>query len=81
MRLLSKAVIERDVSLRPFNTFGVEASVALRAGSHGGSAPRIGRSPGRDVPRRVLGGGSNVLFTRDFDGLVMKVDIAGVERR
>ena len=28
----------------------------------------------------MLGGGSNVLFTRDFDGLVVRIEIAGFER-
>jgi UDP-N-acetylmuramate dehydrogenase len=30
-------------------------------------------------PRFVLGGGSNVLFTRDFDGLVVQIAMKGVE--
>jgi len=29
-------------------------------------------------PRLILGGGSNILFTRDFDGLVVKVNLAGI---
>ena len=31
------------------------------------------------VPRRVLGGGSNLLFTRDFDGLVLRMANIGKE--
>ena len=31
MKVLAKNLIERDVSLRPFNTFGVEANAALFA--------------------------------------------------
>jgi UDP-N-acetylmuramate dehydrogenase len=34
----------------------------------------------RDLPRLILGGGSNILFTRDVEGLVVKVDIRGIER-
>ena len=30
-------------------------------------------------PRLVLGGGSNVLFTRDFDGLVVRIAMQGIE--
>ena len=32
------------------------------------------------MPRLVLGGGSNVLLTRDFDGCVLKIEIPGVQR-
>ncbi len=32
------------------------------------------------MPLLVLGGGSNVLFTQDFDGCVLKVEIPGVQR-
>jgi len=33
----------------------------------------------RDLPRLVLGGGSNILFTKDFPGLVLKVNMRGIE--
>ena len=32
------------------------------------------------IPLLVLGGGSNVLFTQDFDGLVLKIEIPGMQR-
>jgi UDP-N-acetylmuramate dehydrogenase len=37
-----------------------------------------GRTPGLS-PLFILGGGSNILFTRDFDGLVLKNEIRGIE--
>jgi UDP-N-acetylmuramate dehydrogenase len=75
-------VIESDVSLRGFNTFGVEARAAFFASvrSVGELRAVVGDPRARDLPRLVLGGGSNVLFTRDFDGLVVKIDIPGRER-
>ena len=76
------AVIESGVSLQALNTFGVEARAASFASVRSVDQlravlddPRV-----RDVPRLVLGGGSNVLFTRDFDGLVVKIDIPGHAR-
>jgi UDP-N-acetylmuramate dehydrogenase len=73
--------IESNVSLQPFNTFGVEARAAhfvriatveeleqLLTDAHWGTLPRL-----------VLGGGSNLLLTRDFEGLVVRIELAGVE--
>jgi len=31
MKILAKGLIERDVSLRPFNTFGIDVDAALFA--------------------------------------------------
>ena len=74
--------IESGVSLRALNTFRVDARAALFASVRSLEQlqellcdPRV-----RDVPRLVLGGGSNMLFTRDFDGLVVKIDIPGHAR-
>jgi UDP-N-acetylmuramate dehydrogenase len=76
------AVIECDASLAPYNTFGVEARARFLAqiGSlddlqHALMDPRFA-----GLPRLVLGGGSNVLFTRDFPGLVLRLGIKGFER-
>lgn len=75
-------LIESDVSLRTLNTFGVEARAAFFASVRSvDELPAVlGDRRVRDVPRVVLGGGSNVLFTRDFGGLVVKIDIPGLER-
>ncbi len=74
-------VIESDVSLQPYNTFGVAARAAhlARIASAGDLTELLGDARWRDVPRLVLGGGSNILFTRDFDGLVLLMSIPGVE--
>ncbi|MGB2818385.1 MAG: UDP-N-acetylmuramate dehydrogenase [Burkholderiaceae bacterium] len=76
------AAIESGVSLRALNTFGVEARAAFFASVHAVDDLRVVLDDPRvrDVPRLVLGGGSNVLFTRDFEGLVVKMNIAGLER-
>ncbi len=68
------ALIERDVSLRSFNTFGVDASAALFARVRSLEDLQLVLADRRvaGVPLLVLGGGSNVLFTQDFDGCVLK---------
>ena len=74
--------VERDVSLKPFNTFGVDVRAAhfARISSPSELQELLDDPSYADYPRLVLGGGSNLLFTRDFDGLVLKIEIAGVER-
>lgn len=71
--------IQENVSLRPYNTFGIAATARfftevrtvdeLRAVNQD---PRF-----REMPRLLLGGGSNVLLTGDFAGLVVRIAIPG----
>lgn len=67
------AALTYDFSLRPLNTFGIEAKA--RAYARIGSADEL-RAILADpalaaMPRLVLGGGSNILLKGDFDGLVL----------
>jgi UDP-N-acetylmuramate dehydrogenase len=70
--------IRKNVSLLPYNTFGISAQAAYFAEVHNLNdlLPAL-RSGIRPV--FVLGGGSNVLFTRDPEGLVLKNSIRGIE--
>jgi UDP-N-acetylmuramate dehydrogenase len=74
--------IERNVSLAPYNTFGVDVRashfVRVACGEH--VAEVLSEPQLQGLPRLVLGGGSNVLFTGDFDGVVLKIEIPGHER-
>ncbi|MFO0029925.1 MAG: UDP-N-acetylmuramate dehydrogenase [Pseudomonadota bacterium] len=69
-------MIERDASLRGMNSFGVPARAAGLARLHDLDAlPALLDDPGwRDRPLLWLGGGSTVLFTGDFDGLVLRIE-------
>jgi UDP-N-acetylmuramate dehydrogenase len=71
--------IVHDFPLQSLNTFGVAARARryLRVTSAAELAA-VGADPQLcDLPRLVLGGGSNLLFTRDFDGLVLHMALAG----
>ncbi|MEW9900235.1 UDP-N-acetylmuramate dehydrogenase [Chitinivorax sp. PXF-14] len=76
---LSQPLIESNVSLKPFNTFGVDVQAAGLA--HLASLDELravlADPAWQGVPRLVLGGGSNMLFTRDFPGLVLRVELQG----
>ncbi len=71
--------ILRDASLKPFNTFGVDArcSAIVRL------SDRLQLPAIMDLPEYrpgevlMLGGGSNVLFTADYPGLVVMNELVG----
>ena len=72
--------IESGVSLKPYNTFGLPA-VAQTLVRVAGDAdvrqivdhPTLGRAP-----KFVLGGGSNIILTRDMPQVVIKVEVRGM---
>lgn len=72
--------IESGVSLKPYNTFGLPA-VAQTLVRIGGDAdvrrvvdhPQLGRAP-----KFILGGGSNIVLTRDMPQVVLKVEVKGI---
>ncbi|MDR5855297.1 UDP-N-acetylmuramate dehydrogenase [Caballeronia sp. LZ062] len=68
-----------DYSLRPHNTFGfdVRARHAMQIGSVEAAAALATDTRIAGMPRLVLGGGSNVVLTRDFDGVALIVGIMG----
>jgi len=78
--------VERNVSLRAYNTFGLPATArALARIAADADVRRLLADPelGRE-PKLVLGGGSNVVLTRDVQQVVLKVEVRGrrvVERR
>lgn len=73
--------IENDVSLQPFNTFGIDvrAEQLVRISSPDNLREIITSSQINAKPRLILGGGSNILFTEDFPGVVLKNEIFGRE--
>jgi UDP-N-acetylmuramate dehydrogenase len=73
--------VAENASLRALNTFGVDARarrlVALNTLEDVGEC--LARGLLGDTPRLILGGGSNLLLTRDFPGVVLKVGFRGLE--
>jgi UDP-N-acetylmuramate dehydrogenase len=73
--------IKNHFSLKDFNTFGIDvcATEFVVIKSHQDLLDLI---KGRDFTKEkflLLGGGSNILFTKDFEGLVIKIEIDGIE--
>jgi len=72
-------MIEYNVNLKPYNTFGIEVfAKAFARFSSVDSLNEILISTSIS-PLLVLGGGSNLLLTKNFDGLVLKNEITGFE--
>src|SRR6478736_9022708 len=72
--------IKENISLRPYNTFGIDVSTRyfVRITSASDFQELITTSVYKNNPTLILGGGSNVLFTKDFEGLVIKDDVKGI---
>ena len=83
---LVKMNIQENFSLKRYNTFGIDARAKYFSSfttltelqeslAFYERASRADRST-----TLILGGGSNILFTKDFDGLVVKNELMGIER-
>jgi len=71
--------IQHDVSLQPYNTFGLDqrAEYFCQFTSTADLSEALAYRP--DAPRLILGGGSNILLTSDVSGMVMRNVIDGIE--
>jgi UDP-N-acetylmuramate dehydrogenase len=72
--------IQHNISLKPYNTFGINVFAKLFASFNSIELlkEQIELQPS-NIPLLILGGGSNVLFTQNFDGLVLKNELKGIE--
>ncbi|HEY9257910.1 UDP-N-acetylmuramate dehydrogenase [Chitinophaga sp.] len=72
--------VSENVLLKSYNTFGIEATARYFAGFSSveelqelTAAQRV-----QQLPQMILGGGSNILFTQDFNGWLLKNEIKGI---
>jgi protein PhnA len=73
--------IEQNVSLLPYNTFGIAARAAYftHLTHEKDIAPLLREPIFQQQTPLILGGGSNLLFTDNFNGLVIKNELKGIE--
>ena len=72
--------IETGVSLKPYNTFGLPAvaRTLVRIASDA-DVRKVVDDPVLGVaPKFILGGGSNIILTRDMPQVVLKVEVKGI---
>lgn len=71
--------IQENISLKNYNTFGVEAKAHYFVEVHDLHELKYATEFAKinHIKILFLGGGSNLLFTQDFDGLVIKLNLKG----
>jgi len=74
--------IHQNISLKPYNTFGIDVLAKSFAPFTNITELEALLQPSTLNPQPatlILGGGSNILFTKNFDGLVLKNELKGIE--
>ncbi len=73
--------LQENISLRPFNSFGIDvkARYFVEIQEEADLRQLFDQGTLQLHPLLVVGGGSNLLFTRDFEGLVIRVGIQGLK--
>lgn len=73
--------ILHDYSLLAHNTFGIDAhcQTFVEYASTGEAAEVVRLLEGKGEPLLIIGGGSNLLLTKDYDGVVIHSVIKGME--
>ncbi len=70
-------IIEENISLKPYNTFGIDvtASYFTKIKTEDALLKLITTDVFTSQPHLMIGGGSNILFTKNYHGLVIKNEI------
>jgi UDP-N-acetylmuramate dehydrogenase len=71
--------IQEHINLKPYNTFGVNAYAKYFAEVNTVDELRQVMKDARFPKKFILGGGSNMLLTRDIDALVLHINLKGIE--
>lgn len=73
--------IQHHISLRSFNTFGIDAKAYFfaEAASESTLLALLQQPQIKEMPLLILGGGSNMLFLKDFEGMVIHLTIKGID--
>ena len=72
--------IQNNISLKSYNTFQIDAVAKKFATfSSADELQELLQQTAIEKNRLILGGGSNILFTNDFDGIVLMNEIKGID--
>lgn len=84
-------MIEENISLKKYNTFGIDVIARYFSAFKNlnelnellefkPATPKSYQESYHVPSTLILGGGSNILFTKNFDGLVLRNEILGIEK-
>jgi len=71
--------IQENISLKPYNTFGIDVTAKHFVSVNNIDDLKQILSLKEHPNKLVLGGGSNMLLTKDFNGLVIHINLKGIE--
>ncbi|MFV0565591.1 MAG: UDP-N-acetylmuramate dehydrogenase [Flavobacteriaceae bacterium] len=71
--------IQENIPLKPFNTFGMDAKASQYVLVSSVDELKTVLTQHQNSNTLILGGGSNMLLTKDFNGLVIHINIKGIE--
>jgi len=69
--------IQSNFSLKNYNTFGIEAKAKQFVAVHSVDELKTILEENKNEKKFILGGGSNMLLTKDIDALVIHIDLKG----
>ncbi len=72
-------MIQENIDLKPYNTFGISAKTKKFAQFSSLEELKTILAEKQDEELLILGGGSNILLTQDFGGLVLRNELKGME--
>ena len=70
---------QKDVSLLPYNTFGIDVKSKKFVSVRSTNELKAVLNQNQEKRLLVLGGGSNLLLTKDFEGLTLRIENRGIE--
>jgi len=71
--------LSKDVSLKSYNTFGIDAKAESFCDVTSIKALRHVLKKQHSQPLFILGGGSNMLLTKDIEALVLHINLKGIQ--
>ena len=70
---------QKKISLQSYNTFGINVLSKQFVGVKSTKEIQYVLSQKKNEKILILGGGSNILLTKDFDGLTMRIESKGIK--
>ena len=72
--------MQHNLSLKPYNTFGIDVTAEYFAEINSVDELQSILKEYNTVPLLILGGGSNIVFTKNVEGLVIRMNTKGIEK-